>query len=488
MILISAALILSVGAVYRNSIKEKAVVTISPEIERLSAEVRNLKSALKKSDLESIQELVVEVARKAMPAVVFITPKTEGEPPNSIITYTDYRAKDGEGAVSPNRSSESGASGVLIDAEGYILTTANIARSKRHFEVRLEGSISKPAQLIALDSDEQLALLKLDQTDPAVRPAAFVRTEKPKPGDWLVRLGRSPSGAESVSLGMVSLVRGGAEEREAFIMDTAMVPEQDGGPVINLQGEVAGISIYLPERRFDNRIVVPIDRALALVEKLKREIKSLPLSWIGIEVQELTPDLKRYFSVTKGALISGLSPGGPAFKAGLRRGDLLIRLDDLEIESAGRFIERVSRMPAGSKLRLAVKRKGAERVFEVETMPFAPEHEALRGEDGKSVVYDEAFGFLLARRPSQQGVEIKTVLPNSEAYRLGLRAGDLIAEINGMPVRSYRDFQRRRRAQGKDELQLWQIRRKERAFFIAVKVGGAAKSPASAGNAPAKLL
>lgn len=488
MILISAALILSVGAVYRNSIKEKAVVTISPEIERLSAEVRNLKSALKKSALESIQELVVEVARKAMPAVVFITPKTEGEPPNSIITYTDYRAKDGEGAVSPNRSSESGASGVLIDAEGYILTTANIARSKRHFEVRLEGGISKPAQLIALDSDEQLALLKLDQTDPAVRPAAFVRTEKPKPGDWLVRLGRSPSGAESVSLGMVSLVRGGAEEREAFIMDTAMVPEQDGGPVINLQGEVAGISIYLPERRFDNRIVVPIDRALALVEKLKREIKSLPLSWIGIEVQELTPDLKRYFSVAKGALILGVSPGGPALKAGLRRGDLLVRLDELEIESAEKLVEKVNSTPAGSKLRLTAKRNGAERVFEVETMPFTPELEALRDQDQKSIVYDEAFGFVLARRPSQQGVEIKTVLPNGKAYRLGLHAGDLITEINGMRVRSYRDFLRKQRALGEDDLQLWQIRRKEQVFFIAVKGGRAGKSQTSAGRGPAKQL
>jgi len=465
----SAALVLILGSIYRSTLKEKATEAVSPGIETLLTEVKELKTALKKSELESIQRLVTSLTQQAMPRIVFISATGASAPPRPTAIYKDNGRRGEQRRIAGAPPAEPGISGILIDSEGHILTSANVAKFGSRFNILFNDSSSRIAEMVALDGDENLALLKLQPPGATVRLSDSIRVQKAKIGDWLVRLGRSPSGEKIVSLGMLSLVRRDPAGRETFFLDAETVPEQDGGPVINLESEIVGISILLPEDRSAKRLTVPIERALTVAQRLKAEAQTTPTSWIGLELQELNEDLKKYFQIENGALVVGLSQDGPAFKAGLRTGDVITRLDDNAIETAERLIQAINKTPPGTKLKITVNRGGAERVLPVETLPFSAETTTPQQQEDPQTVSDRSFGLELVRSSRQDGAEIKDVLPDSQAHLLGLQPGDVIVEINGNRIRGYQDFLRNQRSTAPGGLQLWQINRKEQRFFIAVK-------------------
>jgi serine protease Do len=273
-------------------------------------------------------------------------------------------------------------------------------------------------------------------------------------------------GERSLSLGMISVVRRDALGRETFLLDSAIVAEQDGSPAINLEGEITGINLRLPQDSGNQGSVIPISHAVNVANRLLTEERREPQSWIGIELQELSEDLREYFAVDQGALISLVKSDSPALRAGLREMDLVVRFNDQPITTAKQLIEIINQTSPGTRLKLTVRRNARERVYEVETRPYPSVYErtAQKADDSEQTLVLE-----LERHFSTEGVKLKTIRPAALAAQLGLQSDDVIVTVNRRRLDNQADFERVQQNRAASDMQLWQIRRGERTFFLAVR-------------------
>ncbi|MEW6211202.1 MAG: PDZ domain-containing protein [Acidobacteriota bacterium] len=467
-ILLVAALVIILGGIYRYSIAEKSDGAETPLIEELKGEIEILKSTLTKNELEEIESLVDEAIRKVSPVIVAIKATDSRTTPRSVVTYEDSpRKTDYEPAPMPQF--EATPSGILLDRAGHILTSADAVRSARQFTIYFGNSVQRIADLVAIDAIERLALLKLRQLDFAIRLPDFARDTPVRTGAWLINVGRMPSGRRSLSLSMLSAIRQDSSGRESFHLNTRVSPELDGSPSVSLEGGVIGINIYLPESSDGYGLTIPIGRALNVAERLKSGVASTPQSWIGLELQDIDENLKRYFAVEQGVMIISIKPDSPASKAGLKVSDLITEIDAVAVSSAKAVIEEITGRPAGTILRLTVRRNGTPLSIDVQTAPLADA--TIEGQIAKDSSGEQHFGIELSTPSSREGAEIKSVRLHAQAYLLGLKAGDVIVEVNGVRIRSRADFLQRQKAIDADKEQLWQIEREGRRFFIAISGG-----------------
>jgi S1-C subfamily serine protease len=461
-IFISAALVLLTGGLLRGVSQDKKSMRFDiSTLESLRKEVEGVQTVLKKGELESIEETIDSLIQNALPAVVAIRPVQGLQPLRAIALYNDYQLLQPMGATTAFASI---ASGVIIDDAGHILTSDKVAKAGDRFNILFDDGTQQFADLVAFDQAEHLALLKLRESNVLMRSADFDDKPLPQAGVWLIRLGRSPTGQRSVSLGMISVVRRDASGREAFLLDSAIPSEQDGCPALNLEGEITGINHRPPQNNGNQSLVIPISHALNVARRLLTEREPEPQSWIGVELQELSEDLREYFAVDQGALISLVKSDSPASRAGLREKDLLVRLNDQPVATARRLIEMINQSPPGARLRLTIRRDARERVFEVETRPYRSVTDRTEQNAGEQTLVLE-----LDHKFSTEGVKLKTIRPAALAAQLGLQADDVIVTVDRMRLDSHADFRRAQRNRPASDMQLWRIRRGEQIFFLAVR-------------------
>ncbi len=463
-IFLSAVLALLIGGLVRGaSHNNKTMQSEVSTIESLRKEVEGAQTVLKKSELESIEQTIESLIQKALPAVVSIRSVQGLQPPRTIAVYNDYQLSQPVG-TSPTFASV--ASGVIIDSNGHILTSDKVADAGDRFNILFDNGTQQFADLVASDPDEHLAVLKLEELNVPIRLAEFDDEPLHQPGAWVVRLGRSPTGQRSVSLGMISVVRRDTSGLETLLLDSEIVTEQDGCPALNLDGKITGINLKQPQKNDNQGLMIPISHALDVARRLITEKKPDPQSWIGIELQELSEDLREYLAVEQGALISLVKSDSPALRAGLREMDLVVRFDDQPVTTARQLIDMINRTSPGARLKLTIRRKARERVFEVETRPFASVTDRTdqnASESEQTLVLEMDRSFLT------RGVKIKSVRPATLAAHLGLCSDDVIVTVNHMQLSSLADFQRMQRIRATSEMQLWQIRRGDQVFFMAIR-------------------
>jgi len=442
-VLVSAILTIVIGAYIRNAVSgdEKQEPSV---LRSLQTEVQQLRSTLRRNELKTIEQDIAEAARDVLPRVVSITGGSESAPPIVTLNDTTPELRRFSSSGDENRP---GVSGMLLDGEGHILTTSRAVEARTNFVVTFADVTQRPASLVA--AEEQLALLKLEQTEGLAAPAELSAPPPPQPGNWLIRLGREGAGREGLSMGLLTAIRRDFEGRDSYLLDSRLAPELDGGPAIDLDGRIVGINIMLR----GEGLTIPIDRAMKVIESLKSGRRKTPKSSIGIELQDLTDEMKRFLKVERGALITAVMPGSSASRAGLLPMDVVTGVGGQPVASAGELIGKITAAPAGTKLQLNLNRAGVERTLEVETSSVRKD--AAGGDD---------FGIRLFRE--QNGVRVTEVLAGSPAQKLGLRPGDRILTINGRPVRGFTDFQS---PTGTGQVQLWLIRRGEQTFCITIR-------------------
>lgn len=463
-ILSAAALIIVLGGIYRKSIAEKSAQAGEPVIEELKGEIEIIKNALTKNELEAIESLIDEVTRRIRPAVVSVKPVESAPSPRSAYVFEDY-PKNLERESAPPQF-ESGVSGLLIDREGHILTSANAVRSATQFNILFSNSSQRIADLVALDAGEHLALLKLRETDLGIAPPEFARTRPARAGEWLINLGRLPSGQPSLSLAMLSAIRQDLMGRETYHLNLEVQPDQDGSAAASLEGRVIGINLRLTESGDTRSMTIPIARVLDVAQRLKAGAASTGQSWIGLELQDMDENLKKHFAIEQGAVIIRLKEDSPAMKAGLKSMDIITSVDGVPAPSARAIIEQVNNKPAGSILKLTIRRNSIEQSVTVQTASFA--EGSAKGLGVKNPADERSFGIEIVRDSSLRGAEIKSVRLQSDALRLGLKAGDLIVEINGARITDYSGFLDKQKSIADDQSQIWQIERQDKRFLIAI--------------------
>jgi S1-C subfamily serine protease len=275
-------------------------------------------------------------------------------------------------------------------------------------------------------------------------------------------LGRAPTGRPSISLGWLGAIRRDALGRETFFLDAEFTPELDGSPAINLSGQIAGINVF--RRDLNTGVMLPIEHAMTVAQAIRTDRQSAPQSSIGVEVQDLSDDMKRALTASQGILITQVTAGSTALKAGLKPMDIVVRADGKDMNLARDLTNFIQQSPPGTKLKLTIVRAGAEKEIEVETTAFnsstSPTTITIRP------------GLELSPDRSARGVEITVVRAHSEAQKLGLQMGDRVQAINGIAVQSNSEIEQLQRRLPPDAPQLWLIRRGEQSFGVVVQEGG----------------
>jgi serine protease Do len=351
---------------------------------------------------------------------------------------------------------QSGGSGFVISAEGLIATNNHVVEGADRLTVTLAGR-DYPAEVKGTDPETDLAIVQIQ----AERPLAYLRlgdSEALRVGDWIMAIG-SPLGLEqSVSVGVVS-AKGRSlgvidASFENFIQtDAAINFGNSGGPLVNLDGEVVGIATLINYGAENIGFAVPVDTLKRVLPQL-RESGHVTRGYLGVEIENLDWPTAQSFGRenTDGALVRSVVEGEPAARAGLRHGDIVVRVDGQPVEDTRGLIDYVSAQPPGSEVRLTIWREGkvSDKTVELGERPGAA---AARAEPGRSegggidwlgVRYQELTPALRDTHglpESAQGVWITHVEVTSPLSDEGVQQGDLVAEVNGQPVAGIGEFE-----------------------------------------------
>jgi serine protease DegQ len=305
-------------------------------------------------------------AKKAMPAVVNIFTSTVIKTPaNPFMDDPRFRFFFGDPDDDEPQNSSSLGSGVIVSPDGYILTNHHVVEAADQIEVALADGRKTKAHVIGSDPETDLAVIKIEL--PGNLPAiTFGHPEQAQVGDMVLAIGNPFGVGQTVTMGIISALKRdhlGLSTFENFIQtDAAINPGNSGGALVDINGSLIGINsaIYSPNGgSLGIGFAIPATTAKNTMEQIIKQ-GSVTRGWIGAAVQELTPELAESFRLgdTKGVLITEIIRNSPAEKAGVRRGDILIAIDDQAIESWGTMLETVAGLPPGKIVQIKLMRDG----------------------------------------------------------------------------------------------------------------------------------
>ncbi|WP_018411873.1 DegQ family serine endoprotease [Methyloversatilis thermotolerans] len=382
----------------------------------------------------------------------------------------------------PQRGGETPAprgigSGFVISQDGYILTNAHVVADAADVTVKFTDKREYKAKVIGSDKRTDVALIKIDARNlPAVK---LGNPENTRVGEWVAAIG-APFGFENtVTAGIVS-AKSRALPDESLVpfiqTDVAINPGNSGGPLFNLNGEVIGINSQIYSRTggfMGLSFAIPIDVAMRVADQIKQYGRARHAR-LGVSIQPVTRDLADSFGMdrARGALVANVEQGGPADKAGLQAGDVILSVDGRDVVDSFDLPKVIGNLPPGKAIRLKVWRQGNERDL---TATLGEQNDAEQvAEAGNNGPVRDRIG--LAVRPltgaeSQQlGVSRGLVVADASgaAAQAGIQQGDAILAVNGQPVGSAEELSRLiEKAKGRVALL---VQRGDNRLFVPIRI------------------
>jgi serine protease Do len=429
----------------------------------------------------------VSLSKAATPAVVNISTRrtAEGRP-----TAPQLRGRPGERSPedffrrffeeAPRRPTRAVGSGFVLSADGYIVTNNHVVENATGIQVKLADARELDAKVVGRDPKTDLALLKVEATNLPVIPVGD--SNALQVGEPVMAIG-NPFGLEqTVTTGIVSATGRviGSGPYDNFIQtDASINPGNSGGPLINARGEVVGINTAIFSQRGGSvgiGFAVPSNLAKSVITQLAASGK-VERGWLGVAVQPLTKDLARGFHRNEGALVASVVEGSPAAKAGVKSGDIIVEFGGKKVAKSGDLPSVVAETRAGSEVPLVVVRDGKELRLTARIARLEDDAAATKSAEGE---VDGKNNLGLAVQPLtppmaselglkvKQGVLVRDVAPGSRAGEAGIRAGDVIVEINRQPVRTVEDMKTQVDKQTPGAPLLLLVNRDGSALFVAL--------------------
>jgi len=398
-----------------------------------------------------------ELSKKAGPSVVnIIAVKVvrgsgeESSPFGMEDPLRDFFEKFFGGQMPKEYRQNALGTGFIIDKEGFILTNNHVVEQTEELKVRLSDEKEFKAEIIGRDPKTDLALIKI-KTDRPLVPLTLGDSDSLEVGDWVVAIGNPFGLGNTVTAGIVSAKYrqiGGGPYDNFIQTDASINPGNSGGPLLDLDGEVIGVNSAIFSQSGGNigiGFAIPINMAKQLLPQLRQG--KVKRSWIGVMIQNITPELKDKLGLgtEEGALVSDVVSGGPAEKAGIKRGDVILQFDGKPIRSSRDLPFIVASTPIGKTVGVEVMRssqpmnlqiKTEELKEEAEETPPGEAHPYL-GMDVQEITPEMAKNYGLSR---SQGVIIVEVENGSPAEQAGLVPGDIIVEMDKKPVSNLEAF------------------------------------------------
>jgi serine protease Do len=337
-------------------------------------------------------------------------------------------------------------SGFIISPDGLVLTNAHVVAESDEVTVKLTTKKEYKAKVIGVDLRTDVALLKIDAGNLPVAPIG--NPEALEVGEWVAAIG-APFGFEnSVTAGIVS-AKGRSLPDESYVpfiqTDVAVNPGNSGGPLFNMRGEVVGINSLIYSRTggfMGLSFSIPIDIAMDVVQQLRTTGK-VTRGRIGVAAQELTVDLAASFGLKepRGALVANVEKGGPAEKAGIMPGDVILSFGGKPVQASADLARLVANTKPGTTVDVEVWRKGAPVKLPVTVAELPPEQVSIEQKEPQQMPVNRA-GLVLSELTPQQRERLKIdrglVVRKAvgPAQRAGIQPGDIILAVNDIPVTS----------------------------------------------------
>ena len=370
-------------------------------------------------------------------------------------------------------------SGFIISADGIILTNAHVVDGAQEVIVKLTDRREFKAKVLGVDKLTDVAVLKIKATDlPVVRLGDPAST---RVGDPVLAIG-SPYGFENTATSGIVSAKGRALPDGAYVpfiqTDVAVNPGNSGGPLFNLQGEVIGINSQIYSRTGGYQglsFAIPIDVA-ANVEKQLASSGKVTRGRLGVSVQDLTQSLGDSFGLktVHGALVSMVDNGGPAAKAGLQPGDVIVKVGDHDVNYSADLPAQIAMMKPGTSTRLEVIRKGKPTSVDVTIGALGEKSLASVG-NADTATHPGKLGVAVRPLATQEqreagvpsGLLVEQVTGRAE--RAGIQAGDVIVAVNGTPVSSVQKLQEIVGKAGQSVALL--VQRENNRIFVPIDMG-----------------
>ncbi|AEG01171.1 DegQ family serine endoprotease [Methylomonas methanica] len=371
-------------------------------------------------------------------------------PPELEDFFRHFFQGPGRGYV-PRETSSLG-SGFVISKDGYILTNHHVVNNASEIVVKLKDRRELLAKLVGSDESTDVALLKVDATDlPVVQIGS---PEQLQVGEWVLAIGTPFGFEQSVTAGIVSAKGRSLPDGNyvPFIQtDVAINPGNSGGPLFNMQGKVVGINSQIYSRSggyMGLSFAIPIDVAMNVAEQIKTKGK-VSRGWLGVQIQDVTRQLAESFGMDRphGALVAKVVPGGPAEKAGLQVGDIIVEFDGHVIETSGELPPIVGMTPVDEKATLKIIRQGDNEDL-IAKIGLLPAQAAQLAPSSMPEITVNRLGLgvtdLTEEQREQLQVEKYGVLVQKVskgiALDAGIQPGDVILRVQNAPVKDVADF------------------------------------------------
>ena len=340
-------------------------------------------------------------------------------------------------------------SGFIVDNDGHILTNEHVVHNAEEINVTLSDGREFIGEVIGSDITSDMAIVKIEADD-QLPFAKLGDSESLRVGEIVIAIG-NPYGLEkTVTMGVVS-AKGrdisagseGQEYRNLIQTDTAINPGNSGGPLLNTEGEVVGINTAIIPYAQGIGFTIPVNVAKRNLDDLIN-LGKVRRSWLGVYIQEVTEEIARQFNLEKaeGVLVGDVIAESPAEKAGVTRGDVIVSVNDVEVNTPQELQDTIRSLEIGDKAELRVKRNGQESLFTVDIAEM-PSDDIV---ETKEKTFSEQTGLRVeeltpeiardAGLSQSKGLIVTDVIPGSSADEIGLRPGDIILEANRKEVSS----------------------------------------------------
>jgi len=344
----------------------------------------------------------------------------------------------------PSTRQRSMGSGFLISADGYIVTNNHVVDGADEITVQMRGDQKLlPAKVVGRDPELDLAVVKIDGGS-GLPFLEFGNSDTLRVGDWVMAIG-NPFGLENtVTAGIVS-AKGrviGAGPFDNFIQtDASINPGNSGGPLLNLEGKVVGVNTAIVASGQGIGFAIPSGMAAPVVAALK-EHREVRRGWLGVSIQDVDENTAKALGLNpaKGALVTTVMEGQPAAQAGLKAGDVILSVNGAPVADAAGLLRSIASLAPGAKTELTVWRQGGKKAI---TATLGKRDSDKLGKDesgqdepgGDNASAGKVLGLVLkAPAPSGKGLVVEAVEDGSNAAEAGVRPGDVIMEVNQVPV------------------------------------------------------
>jgi serine protease Do len=378
-------------------------------------------------------------------------------------------------------------SGVIVTSDGYILTNNHVVDGADEIKVELTDDRTLSAKLVGTDKASDLALLKVTAGD--LHPIAIGNSENVKVGDVVLAVGNPLGVGQTVTMGIISakgrsttVGDGGYED---FLQTDAPINHgNSGGALVNTKGELVGINSQILSSNDGNigiGFAIPSNMAQNVMEQLRTKGK-VTRAQLGVTVQQVTSDLAESLGLKHagGAIVSSVTAGSAADKAGIKRGDVIESFNGQQVHDFNTLRNRVAEAGPGSTADVVINRDGSEKHMSVK-LDEATASKAARERDNEPGASDDKTSLGVAVAPltpelaerahaskDAHGIIVQDVNPNGRAADAGIRAGDVIQEVNRQPVKSVDDL-RAALKKTSDKPTLLLIHRQGSDIFVTVK-------------------